>query len=121
MYSNNSLIRLLKGKSDVLNGFIKRCDGRLDTKSETDISSYLGDVQDHIISMMTSSTQSENILSHLRSKGLAQTRITDISQRTYTTRALYKVVLLTIVIFPLNVTSGLFAMYVQVPLTDRDD
>jgi magnesium transporter len=45
------LYRLLSNKADVIKGFAKRCTERYDVAPGGDIGFYLGDIQDHIITM----------------------------------------------------------------------
>ena len=46
-----SLYRLLGNKADVIKGFAKRCNEQWDVAPRTEIGLYLGDIQDHIITM----------------------------------------------------------------------
>lgn len=46
-----SLYRLLGNKADVIKGFAKRCNERWDVTPRSDIGLYLGDIQDHIVTM----------------------------------------------------------------------
>lgn len=46
-----SLYRLLGNKADVIKGFAKRCNERWDVAPKSDIGLYLGDIQDHIVTM----------------------------------------------------------------------
>lgn len=48
------LMRLLGGKADVLRGFTKRCNASYSVTPRMDIGLYLGDIQDHVVTMMTS-------------------------------------------------------------------
>jgi magnesium transporter len=47
------LMRLLGGKADVLKGFTKRCNANFKVTPHMDIGLYLGDIQDHVVTMMT--------------------------------------------------------------------
>ena len=47
------LMRLLGGKADVLKGFAKRCNSNYKVTPRMDIGIYLGDIQDHVVTMMT--------------------------------------------------------------------
>lgn len=46
-----SLYRLLSNKADVIKGFAKRCNAHLDVAPRSEIGLYLGDIQDHIVTM----------------------------------------------------------------------
>lgn len=46
-----SLYRLLGNKADVIKGFAKRCNEQWDVAPRSEIGLYLGDIQDHIITM----------------------------------------------------------------------
>lgn len=45
------LYRLLGNKADVIKGFAKRCNERWDVAPRSEIGLYLGDIQDHIVTM----------------------------------------------------------------------
>lgn len=45
------LYRLLGNKADVIKGFAKRCNERWEVAPRSDIGLYLGDIQDHIVTM----------------------------------------------------------------------
>lgn len=46
-----SLYRLLGNKADVIKGFAKRCNEHWEVAPRSEIGLYLGDIQDHIITM----------------------------------------------------------------------
>jgi magnesium transporter len=46
-----SLYRLLGNKADVIKGFAKRCNEHWDVAPRSEIGLYLGDIQDHIVTM----------------------------------------------------------------------
>ncbi|EPQ64394.1 hypothetical protein BGT96224_5025B [Blumeria graminis f. sp. tritici 96224] len=46
-----SLYRLLGNKADVIKGFAKRCNEHWDIAPRSEIGLYLGDIQDHIVTM----------------------------------------------------------------------
>ena len=45
------LYRLLGNKADVIKGFAKRCNEKWEIAPRSDIGLYLGDIQDHILTM----------------------------------------------------------------------
>ncbi|KAK3333278.1 hypothetical protein B0T19DRAFT_121679 [Cercophora scortea] len=114
------LMRLLGGKADVLRGFTKRCNGDFQVTPRMDIGLYLGDIQDHVVTMMTNLGHFEKMLSRAHSNYLAQISIDGIAQGTSTNRVLGKITLLASIIVPLNVVTGLFGMNVHVPFMEEE-
>ncbi|EMR69850.1 hypothetical protein UCREL1_3119 [Eutypa lata UCREL1] len=112
------LMRILGGKADVLKGFTKRCNENYKVTPRMDIGMYLGDIQDHVVTMMTNMTHFEKILSRAHGNYLAQLTIDSISQGTKTNEGLSKITFLASIIVPLNVVTGLFGMNVAVPFMD---
>lgn len=115
------LMRLLGGKADVLKGFTKRCNENYKVTPRMDIGLYLGDIQDHVVTMMTNLGHFEKMLSRAHSNYLAQISIDGIAQGTSTNRVLGKITLLASIIVPLNVVTGLFGMNVPIPWQTADD
>lgn len=115
------LMRLLGGKADVLKGFTKRCNENYKVTPRMDIGLYLGDIQDHVVTMMTNLGHFEKMLSRAHSNYLAQISIDGIIQGTATNRVLSKITLLASIIVPLNVVTGLFGMNIHVPWQDGPD
>lgn len=112
------LMRLLGGKADVLKGFTKRCNENYKVTPRMDIGLYLGDIQDHVVTMMTNLAHFEKMLSRSHSNYLAQLSIDGIMQGTNTNRVLSKITVLASIIVPLNVITGVFGMNVSVPWQD---
>jgi Mg2+ and Co2+ transporters len=115
-----ALMRLLGGKADVLRGFTKRCNENYKVTPRMDIGLYLGDIQDHVVTMMNNLAHFEKMLSRAHSNYLAQISIDGIAQGTATNKVLSKITLLASIIVPLNVVTGLFGMNVNVPWRDVD-
>ncbi|KAL1844043.1 hypothetical protein VTJ49DRAFT_5794 [Mycothermus thermophilus] len=113
-----ALMRLLGGKADVLRGFTKRCNENYKVTPRMDIGLYLGDIQDHVVTMMNNLGHYDKMLSRAHSNYLAQISIDGIAQGTNTNRVLSKITLLASIIVPLNVVTGLFGMNVSVPWQD---
>ncbi|KAL2887190.1 putative metal ion transporter C27B12.12c [Ceratocystis lukuohia] len=113
-----SLIRLLGGKADVLRGFTKRCNENYKVTPRMDIGLYLGDIQDHVVTMVGNLTHFEKMLSRVHHSYLTQLTVNSISQGTATNEALSKITFLASILVPLNLVSGLFGMNVQVPWRD---
>jgi magnesium transporter len=116
-----SLMRLLGGKADVLRGFTKRCNENYKVAPRMDIGLYLGDIQDHVVTMMNNLGHFEKMLSRSHSNYLAQLSIDGIMQGTRTNKRLNKITLLASIIVPLNVITGLFGMNVRVPWVGGDN
>jgi magnesium transporter len=114
------LMRVLGGKADVLKGFTKRCNENYKVTPRMDIGMYLGDIQDHVVTMMTNLTHFEKILSRAHSNYLAQLTIDSITQGTKTNAGLSKITFIATVIVPLNIVTGLFGMNVAVPYRDTN-
>jgi magnesium transporter len=110
-----ALLRLLGGKADVLRGFTKRCNENYQVTPRMDIGLYLGDIQDHVVTMATNLGHFEKILSRAHSNYLATLSINNIAQGTDTNRVLSKITVLASVLVPLNLVSGVFGMNVPVP------
>lgn len=110
-----ALLRLLGGKADVLRGFTKRCNENYQVTPHMDIGMYLGDIQDHVVTMANNLGHFEKMLSRAHSNYLATLSINSISQGTDTNRVLSKITFLASVLVPLNLVSGLFGMNVHVP------
>lgn len=113
-----ALMRLLGGKADVLRGFTKRCNENYKVTPRMDIGLYLGDIQDHVVTMVTNLGHFEKILSRSHSNYLAQLSISNIAQGTDTNRVLSKITFLASILVPMNLVSGLFGMNVRVPFQD---
>jgi magnesium transporter len=110
-----ALLRLLGGKADVLRGFTKRCNENYQVTPHMDIGMYLGDIQDHVVTMATNLGHFEKILSRAHSNYLATLSINNISQGTDMNRVLSKITMLGSILVPLNLVSGVFGMNVHVP------
>lgn len=110
-----ALLRLLGGKADVLRGFTKRCNENYQVTPHMDIGMYLGDIQDHVVTMATNLGHFEKILSRAHSNYLATLSINSISQGTDMNRVLSKITILGSILVPLNLVCGVFGMNVHVP------
>jgi len=115
------LMKLLGGKADVLKGFTKRCNTNYKVTPRMDIGLYLGDIQDHVVTMMTSLAHFEKMLSRSHSNYLAQLSIDNITQGNNANKVLSKITLLASILVPLNLVCGLFGMNVEVPMRGVDN
>ncbi|PTB35293.1 uncharacterized protein TrAFT101_011377 [Trichoderma asperellum] len=113
-----ALLRLLGGKADVLRGFTKRCNENYQVTPHMDIGMYLGDIQDHVVTMATNLGHFEKILSRAHSNYLATLSINNISQGTDMNRVLSKITMLGSILVPLNLVCGLFGMNVRLPFEE---
>ncbi|ODV59671.1 magnesium transporter CorA family protein, partial [Ascoidea rubescens DSM 1968] len=104
------LMRLLSGKADVI---------KIDKiKPGADIALYLGDIQDHIITMFSNLISYEKIFSRSHSNYLAQLQVESFNSNNKVTEMLSKVTLIGTLLVPLNLVTGLFGMNVNVPGSD---
>ena len=110
-----SLMRLLGGKADVIKGFSKRCNADFTVTPRGEIGLYLGDIQDHVVTMMSNLGHFEKMLSRSHSNLLAQLNVSGIIQGNKTNEVLSKITLAATILVPLNLICGLFGMNVPVP------
>ncbi|KAJ2158200.1 CorA metal ion transporter [Coemansia sp. RSA 552] len=82
---------------------------------------YLGDVLDHIVTMMQNATHYDNMLGRAQSNYLAQVSVELTRSSDYTNDVVAKLSALAAVVMPLQICSGLWGMNVKVPGQDRDD
>ena len=115
-----SLMRLLGGKADVIKGFAKRCNESYSVTPRGEIGLYLGDIQDHVVTMMSNLGHFEKMLSRSHSNYLAQLSVDNIRQGNRANEVLSKITLLATILVPLNLICGLFGMNVQVPGKDSE-
>ncbi|KAJ9086222.1 CorA metal ion transporter [Entomophthora muscae] len=110
-----SLMRILNTKPDVIKALSLRWDDRLKASKGPDIKLYLGDIQDHLITMVQNSLHYENVLARAHSNYLAQISIelTQVSNRT--NNAVAKLTAMASILLPMNVITGLWGMNVYVP------
>jgi magnesium transporter len=116
-----ALMKLLGGKADVLKGFTKRCNENYNVTPRMDIGLYLGDIQDHVVTMMSNLNHFEKMLSRSHSNYLAQLSIDNIKQGNKANNVLSKITLLASILVPLNLVCGMFGMNVTVPFRDVDN
>ena len=70
-----SMYRLLGNKADVIKGFAKRCNEQWEVAPKSEIGLYLGDIQDHILTMTSNLSHYETLLSRAHGNYLAQVSI----------------------------------------------
>jgi magnesium transporter len=110
-----NMMRLLGGKADVIKGFAKRCNESYDMTPRGDIGLYLGDIQDHVVTMMSNLGHVEKMLSRSHGNYLAQLNVDSIMKGNGVNRSLTKITVVGTVLVPLNLITGLFGMNVHVP------
>ncbi|KAL1853855.1 hypothetical protein Plec18167_007158 [Paecilomyces lecythidis] len=110
-----SLMRLLGGKADVIKGFSKRCNEQYSVTPRGDIGLYLGDIQDHVVTMMSNLGHFEKMLSRSHANYLAQLNVTNLVLGNHVNKVLSKVTLIATMLVPMNLICGLWGMNVPVP------
>ncbi|KAK5114182.1 hypothetical protein LTR62_002752 [Meristemomyces frigidus] len=116
-----SLYRLLGNKADVIKGFAKRCNEHWQVAPRSEIGLYLGDIQDHIVTMTGNLSHYENLLSRAHSNYLAQISIRMNVRAEQTADVLGKLTVLGTIVLPMNIVTGLWGMNVWVPGQDAED
>ncbi|KAH1498037.1 hypothetical protein LV164_002857 [Aspergillus fumigatus] len=104
------MYRLLSNKADVVKGFAKRCNEHWEVAPKSEIGLYLGDIQDHILTMTSSLTYYETLLSRAHSNYLAQINILMNERQEQTADVLGRLTVLGTIVLPMNiicVTGGL--------------
>ncbi|KAJ6180239.1 hypothetical protein N7519_010700 [Penicillium mononematosum] len=114
------LYRLLSNKADVVKGFAKRCNEQWEVAPKSEIGLYLGDIQDHIMTMTGNLTHYETILSRAHSNYLAQINILMNERQEHTADVLGKLTVLGTIVLPMNIICGMWGMNVKVPGQDID-
>ena len=115
------LYRLLGNKADVIKGFAKRCNERWEIAPRSDIGLYLGDIQDHILTMTSNLSHYETLLSRAHSNYLAQINIRMNERQEQTADVLGKLTVLGTIVLPMNIVTGMWGMNVMVPGQDVDN
>ncbi|KAK5098804.1 hypothetical protein LTS08_006182 [Lithohypha guttulata] len=113
-----NMMRLLGGKADVIKGFAKRCNEQYDITPRGDIGLYLGDIQDHVVTMMSNLGHVEKMLSRSHANYLAQLSVDHLLKGNSTNKALAKITVVATILVPLNLITGLFGMNVHIPGQD---
>ncbi|KAJ3160710.1 CorA metal ion transporter [Geranomyces michiganensis] len=103
------LFRLLSTKADVLKTVIKRCGERL-PHDDGETTLYLGDIQDHAITMVQNLVHFEKTLARAHSNYLAQISIEITVASNNTNAVVTKMTAVASMLLPLNVVTGLFGM-----------
>ncbi|KAK1755361.1 hypothetical protein QBC47DRAFT_214771 [Echria macrotheca] len=115
-----SLYRLLGSKADVIKGFAKRCNEHWEVAPRSEIGFYLGDIQDHIVTMTSNLSHYEKILARSHANYLAQINIRMNERQEQTADTLGKLTVLGTIVMPMNIVTGLWGMNVWVPGQDGE-
>ncbi|KAJ9157934.1 CorA family metal ion transporter [Pleurostoma richardsiae] len=115
-----SLYRLLGNKADVIKGFAKRCNEQWEVAPRSEIGLYLGDIQDHIVTMTSNLSHYEKMLSRSHANYLAQINIRMNERAEQTNDVLGKLTVLGTIVLPMNIITGLWGMNVWVPGQDYE-
>ncbi|KAK0656696.1 hypothetical protein B0T16DRAFT_319983 [Cercophora newfieldiana] len=115
-----SLYRLLGNKADVIKGFAKRCNEHWEVAPRSEIGLYLGDIQDHIVTMTSNLSHYEKILARSHANYLAQINIRMNERQEQTADVLGKLTVLGTIVLPMNIITGLWGMNVWVPGQDSE-
>lgn len=110
-----NMMRLLGGKADVIKGFAKRCTEQYEMTPRGDIGLYLGDIQDHVVTMMSNLGHVEKMLSRSHANYLAHLNVDNLLKGNHTNKTLARITVLATMLVPLNLITGLFGMNVHVP------
>ncbi|KAL8860430.1 MAG: hypothetical protein Q9178_003089 [Gyalolechia marmorata] len=116
-----ALYRLLGNKADVIKGFAKRCTEHWEIAPRSEIGLYLGDIQDHILTMTSNLGHYETLLSRAHSNYLAQINIRMNERQEQTADVLGKLTVLGTIVLPMNIITGMWGMNVLVPGQDVDN
>ena len=114
------LYRLLGNKADVIKGFAKRCNEQWEVAPRSEIGLYLGDIQDHLLTMTGNLSHYETLLSRAHSNYLAQINIRMNERQEQTADVLGKLTVLGTIVLPMNIITGMWGMNVQVPGQEVD-
>ncbi|KAL6947702.1 hypothetical protein ACO0RG_000281 [Hanseniaspora osmophila] len=133
-----TLMRLLAGKADVIKMFAKRCqeeskgigpaltsqvnianltatNPQMNSQPRADIALYLGDIQDHVLTMYQNLLSYEKIFGRSHANYLAQLQVESFNSNNKVTEMLSRVTMLGTLLVPLNIIPGLFGMNVRIP------
>jgi Mg2+ and Co2+ transporter CorA len=114
------IIRCLHGKVDVLNGFVKRCQSpdKHPVFPDGDLILYLGDVQDHLVTTLSTLGHIDEIIGRSQANCLAQLSATNLRLSLTINSGLSKVTMLATIFVPCHLVTGMWGMNVPVPGED---
>jgi magnesium transporter len=103
----------LHEKTDVVRCFARHCGSLGSTPGE--VALYLGDIQDHVLTMIANLNIAEQMLSRSQSKYLAQLSFDSTCTRNQIVDALSRLTVIGAIVVTMQVITGLFGMNVEVP------
>lgn len=111
------IIRCLHGKVDVLNGLVKRCKApdRLPIFPDGELLLYLGDVQDHLVTTLSTLGHIDEIIGRSQGNCLTQLSATNLRISLTINSALSKVTVIATIFVPCHLVTGMWGMNVEVP------
>jgi magnesium transporter len=105
--------QLLNDKTDVIRCFARHCDAF--GASSSQVTLYLSDIQDHVLTMIANLDAAEQMLSRGQSKYLSQLSFDSTRMRNQIMSALSRLSIIAGIVVPLQFVTGLFGMNVTVP------
>ncbi|KAL2826302.1 hypothetical protein BDW59DRAFT_145362 [Aspergillus cavernicola] len=105
--------QLLNDKTDVIRCFARHCDAFASSSSQVTL--YLSDIQDHVLTMVANLDAAEQMLSRGQSKYLSQLSFDSTRMRNQIMDALSRLAVIAGIVVPLQFLTGLFGMNVTVP------
>ncbi|KAF7724528.1 CorA metal ion transporter [Apophysomyces ossiformis] len=129
------MLRLLGPKADVLRSLIKRYEDKVkegndaalpaeeagDKKKLSEVLLYLGDIQDHVLTMLQSLNQYDMTLGRAHRNYLGQMSIEVSQAGNKTNEVINRLTFFATIVVPLNLIATLFGMNVQVPGQQYED
>ncbi|KAI8086309.1 uncharacterized protein BX664DRAFT_265728 [Halteromyces radiatus] len=130
------MLRLLSSKSDVIRALIKRFEERSLSSTTSSYSSssvlshgrilpdvglYLGDVQDHIVTMLQNLNHFETLLARTHTNYLAKISIELTKSSNSTNLVIGRLTIFATILLPMNLVTGIWGMNVKVPGGDFDN
>ncbi|KNE62687.1 hypothetical protein AMAG_07879 [Allomyces macrogynus ATCC 38327] len=107
------MLRLLSTKADAVKALMKRVVAGDDTTAL-----YMGDIQDHVLTMLQNLTYYDKTLARAHSNYLAQISIEITQSNERMNNVVAKLTIVASVMVPLNLITGLWGMNVKVPGQD---
>ncbi|KAL4952288.1 hypothetical protein BDW69DRAFT_167984 [Aspergillus filifer] len=111
--------QLLTDKTDVIRCFARHCDAF--GASSPEVTLYLSDIQDHVLTMMANLDAAEQMLSRGQSKFLSQLSFDSTRMRNQIASGLSRLTTIAGIVVPLQFITGLFGMNVTVPAQGADN
>ncbi|KAF7594729.1 magnesium and cobalt transport protein CorA [Aspergillus hancockii] len=111
--------QLMHDKTDVIRTFARHCGSF--GPATADVTLYLSDIRDHVLSMMGSLVHAEQMLSRAQEKYLSQLSFDSTRMRNEIAATLSRLTVIAGIIVPMQFITGLFGMNVTVPGQTPDD